>query len=291
MPTATASSRLNNYGNTICDELLYYVSFSDVRGLVNEYDGIDPKTDNADFAIFRKKLIDIEWTPRKADAFMMKWLTYAADRLPEEEEMPFDVALKDRTVDCEEHRTVANALLVLSGYDGEAVDLYYVPDDPEGEAQGHATKIVNWKPTVVTLCNWRLWDHWTDKMDFIRDFIPNANSYDVLNGRWEMGQFVQDYVNENKVLEKTAATDALGTVRINVEKYLPSPLKFDASSLKKADADYMKAFVGHRNYLIEQLKDLEPGATEYGRAARELKVRNKLLRRPLYSRKPIETVC
>jgi hypothetical protein len=189
--------------------------------------------------------------------------------------------LKDRTVDCEEHRTVANALLNREGgrcpAGGDAVDLYYIPEDPKDEAEGHATKIISWKPTVVTLCNWGLINHYQSDMGFIRDFISKANCYDKLSGRWEGDRFVHTYVKGGSgTLEETWFTK--GAER--AKKALP--LKFDLGSLGKVDAEYMKAFREHRDRLAKRLEGLDRGTGEYARVLREIRVRNKLLRRNNY---------
>ncbi|MEM5814236.1 MAG: hypothetical protein QXD77_00260 [Candidatus Aenigmatarchaeota archaeon] len=285
----TGSGRyvFSQLGNMIYDELLYCFSFSDVRGLVNEYDRKDLKKDADAFADFRRKLLKIKWDPRKVDAFLSHWLDYAADSPGgDEEDMSFDDALKDRTVDCEEHRTVANALLTRSGYAGDAVNLYYIPDDPEADGEGHATKVVKWDP-ATTVCNWRLINHYESGMGWIRDFIKKANYYDRLEGRWNGEEFVQEYVDEGTV-EESAATVLFQKIRANLAEFVPSPRRFYAGPLKKMDADYMKKFIGRRNALIEELDNCERGTGRYGLVLRQLKFRNQLLRRPDYSLKPME---
>lgn len=287
LPTGNAWYGFSQFGNMIYDELLYYFSFGDVRGVVNDYEKKD-LNDAAVFGKFRKSLLEIEWNERKVDAFLRHWLDYASD-LPDgsEEDMPFDQALKDRTVDCEEHRTVANALLTKSGYPGYAVNMYYIPDDPAADGEGHATKVVQYEPNAVTVDNWGLINHYENGMGWIRDFIGKANYYDKLVGRWEGDEFVQEYVEEGTV-EETAATALFQKIRGNLAEFVPTPKRFDTSPLKKIDADYMKAFVEHRNRLLEQLKGLEPGAAEYAKTVRQIKFRNQLLRRPDYDRKAIE---
>lgn len=278
--TGTKAYIFSQLGNIIIDELLYYFSFKDVRELVDEYKGKNLNKEKT-FKQFRKKLFDIEWDPRKTHAFLRHWLTYTTDG-PGEEDMDIDVALKDRTVDCEEHRTVANALLVSNGYSGDAVNMYYIPADPEGEAAGHATKIISYKPTVVTLGNWGLINHHESGMGFIRDFIPNANYYDKLEGRWEGNNFVHEYTEEGEV-EETWETVLFKTIHRNLPEFIVSPKRFDTRSLIGADADYMKKFINRRNYLIEMLEALGPTHADYGNVLRQIKIRNQLLRRPDYN--------
>jgi hypothetical protein len=272
----------SDLGNTIYDGLLYYFSgdFADVRGVVNGYGGKDIHDDSV-YLKFREKLLGVKWTDRKAHAFIAHWLDYAKDVGPDEEEMDFDTALKDRSVDCEEHRTVANALLNWNGgkcpAGGDAVDLFYIPEDPKDEAEGHATKIISWKPNVVTLCNWGLINHYQSDMGFIRDFISKANCYDKLSGRWEDGRFVHAYVKDGSgTLEETWFTKKVE----QAEKALP--LKFDIGSLGKVDAEYMKGFKEHRDRLAEKLNRMDRGTVEYAGVLREIRVRNKILRRNGY---------
>jgi hypothetical protein len=273
----------------IYDELLYYFSgdFKEVRDIVNGYDKEDLK-DAAVFGKFRKKLLAIQWNERKVDAFLRHWLDYASDLADgSEEDMPLDRALKDRKVDCEEHRTVANALLVKSGYPGYAVNMYYIPDDPEADGEGHATKVVQYEPNAVTVDNWGLINHYENGMGWIRDFIGKANYYDKLVGRWEGDEFVQEYVDEGTV-EETAATALFEKIRGNLAEFVPTPKRFDASPLNKVDAEYMEGFIECRNRLIRTLDTYEKGSKEYANAVRQIKFRNQLLRRPDYSMKAIE---
>ncbi len=290
LPTGNAWYGFSQLGNTIYDDLLYYFSFGDVRGLVNDYDKTDLKADAAAYGDFRKRLLGIDWNERKVDAFLAFWLTWTAD-LPDgsEESMPFDVALKDRTVNCEEHRDIANGLLTRSGYAGDGVNLYYIPADPEEDGEGHATKIVGWNP-LTTVCNWRLINHYQDGSNdwsWIRDFIKNANYYEHLVGHWEGEDFVNDYVGDGQVGEESHV-GVFSKIAANLSEFMPAPKRFDASSLKKVDADYMKKFIEHRNRLLEEIKGYEKGTAEYTKAARQIKVRNMLLRRPGYDRKQIE---
>jgi len=291
MRTGHAGYVFSQIGNWILDELLYYFSsdFAEIRELVSSYNDKNLKRDENAFKTFRRRLLNIDWSPRKVHAFLIHWLDYAYDKKPEEEDMDFNVALKDRTVDCEEHRTIANALLSYSGYPAHAINIYYIPDDPEEEAKGHATKVIRYEPTAVTLCNWGLINHYESDIKFIRDFIPNANYYDKLEGRWEGEDFIQEYTEEGE-LEETCSSMLFSEIHNNFSEFMISPKKFQISSLMRADADYMKAFIKRRNALIDELQSLSPKNPQYGKLLREIKVRNQLLRRPEYSMKKIKVV-
>ena len=290
--TSSGWYAFSQFGNSIYDQLLYYFSgdFAEIRAIVNKYDS-DGLGNDATFGKFRQRLLNVDWTPRKVDAFLAHWFTYTADDPAKDESgMPLDEALKDRTVDCEEYETVANALLTRSGGCGDAVELYYLPEDPKADGEGHATKIVGWNP-VTTVCNWGLINHYQDgtkDMSWIKDFISKANFFVKYSGSWNGEEFVQERGEEGAVYTEAPAL-LFKSVRANISEHMPTPKKFELGGLEKVDAEYMQDFIERRNSLIRTLDTYGQGTAEYGNAVRQLKFRNRVLKLPSYTLEQVKT--
>lgn len=163
----------SQFFNNIWDQdILYYLdpSFKKVKKNIEKYQGKDLR--GAEYNSLYKieifpALRGAARNPSSTNAVINHWNTYATDG-PGEESMNVHHALRDRSVDCEEHADEADLFLTLSDYcKSLRMNMY-------DEESGHATKIVDTGGNLTTVDNWGRIDHFTkNRRDVPNHFYSN----------------------------------------------------------------------------------------------------------------------